>query len=706
MLLTRQILIASLALLMPLVPAGAAPLVYIVAGPPIGSAQFGTLDLATGAFTHIADTEGSQGLVPGPNGSLLTLSFSGNLNSINPRTGITTVVGPTGLVDCSVPPDSPCGPHSANALASVGGQIYVTDFANNLFRVNTTTGLATLIGPTGIPALPFTPLVTNPDNTFNAYDEGLFGANGKLYATFDAFTVSLATFTTASIVIAPKLYQIDPKTGLATLIGPTDLNLNAVAGVNGSYYAFNDGTNQVFTLDLATGRTSPVTSFDPAIGIITGATATAVPEPASIAFAALGLAAIVVCKRRKTPFMVFVVGAISSAFGQGPTFTTIDFPGATETHVWAINTRGDIVGHSVNGGVSHGFLLSAGQSTPVDFPGSTGTQVYAIDTRADVGGIYTVAGVTHGFLLSGGQFTKIDFPDATATEVGSINPRGDIVGDYVSTDKVTHGYLLSGGQFSTIDFPEAGFTLPLGINPQGDITGGYISADASRKAFLLSDGDFSSFDFPGATFTQAAGISARGDIVGRYVAAGVSHGFLLSAGQFSTIDFPGAIFTAPTAINARGDIVGRYRNADGVFHGFRLVGFQPACAVSMSPPKIAGTSSGAAVTHGRDFTLVTAAKPATAGEVLALFATGLGPTRPSINPGQPFASSPLAPVDSLVEVRVNGRSAIVLGAYGFPGAVDGYQVNFRLPADTMKGSATIELSAAGVAGTPVTIMVL
>lgn len=54
---------------------------------------------------------------------------------------------------------------------------------------------------------------------------------------------------------------------------------------------------------------------------------------------------------------------------------------------------------------------------------------------------------------------------------------------------------------------------------------------------------------------------------------------------------------------------------------------------------------------------------------------------------------------------MNGRSAIVLGAYGFPGAVDGYQVNFRLPTDTAKGMAAIELSAGGVAGTPVNIVV-
>ncbi len=304
--------------------------------------------------------------------------------------------------------------------------------------------------------------------------------------------------------------------------------------------------------------------------------------------------------------------------------------------------------------------------------------------------------MTHGFLLSGGQFNTIDFPGAPTAEVGAINARGDILGDYTVAG-ARHGFLRSGGQFTKIDFPGPANTLPVAFNPQGDITGAYNSAGVFH-GFLLSDGDFTSLDVPTATRTGANGINARGDIIGRYVADGVSHGYLLSGGQFSTIDFPGATFTSADAINQRGDIVGRYV-LDGVNRGYLLVGFRQACVVSMAAPKVA------AVTHARDFTLVTASKPAAAGEVLSIFAKGLGPTRPGVSPSQPFPSGPLTPVDSLVEVRVNGRSAIVFGAVGFPGAVDGYQVNFRLPNDTAKGMAAIELSAGGVAGPPVNIMV-
>jgi uncharacterized protein (TIGR03437 family) len=122
-------------------------------------------------------------------------------------------------------------------------------------------------------------------------------------------------------------------------------------------------------------------------------------------------------------------------------------------------------------------------------------------------------------------------------------------------------------------------------------------------------------------------------------------------------------------------------------------------------PQIVATANGPAVVHSSDFSLVTSSKPAAAGELLSLFATGLGPVTPGVNPGQPFPSSPLAAVNSPVDVTVNGKAADILAAVGYPGAADGYQVNFRVPSDTAKGVATIQVSAAWIAGTPVTIAV-
>jgi uncharacterized protein (TIGR03437 family) len=125
----------------------------------------------------------------------------------------------------------------------------------------------------------------------------------------------------------------------------------------------------------------------------------------------------------------------------------------------------------------------------------------------------------------------------------------------------------------------------------------------------------------------------------------------------------------------------------------------------MSTPQIVSTAQGAAVTHSSDFTLVNASKPAAAGEILSIFMTGLGPTQPGVDPGRPFPATPVQTVNSPVKVLVNGKSAEVVGAVGLPGAIDGYQVNFRVPAETAKGTAAIQVIAAWIPGTPVSVPV-
>src|SRR5215831_2845032 len=120
--------------------------------------------------------------------------------------------------------------------------------------------------------------------------------------------------------------------------------------------------------------------------------------------------------------------------------------------------------------------------------------------------------------------------------------------------------------------------------------------------------------------------------------------------------------------------------------------------VPVTQPQILSTPNGAAVLHASDGTVVTAARPAKAGELLSLFASGLGPTRPGVDPGQPFPSDPLQIVNSPVQVLVNGNAADVLYAGGYPGAVDGYQVNFRVPNNTSPGQAALQLTSSWLVG--------
>jgi hypothetical protein len=233
--------------------------------------QFGTVDLATGAFNPIGSTtpEGQANLVWGSDGMLFSLTYSGNLEKINPVTGQTTVIGQTGLG------------YNAFELAGVRGKLYATDFSNNIYSVDPQTGIATFMRATGIPPDPNVPFSQNSDGTINLCDETLNPWGGKLYATFDSFKVDPNTLRVTPVVNA-ALYEIDPSTGEATMIGPTKLGLGASVFANGQFYAIESeivgwnqygpvAQNQLYMLDLKSGTTEYVRDLDSSEGAIFGA---------------------------------------------------------------------------------------------------------------------------------------------------------------------------------------------------------------------------------------------------------------------------------------------------------------------------------------------------------------------------------------------------------------------------------------------------
>jgi hypothetical protein len=276
--LARPTLIFSLAFASLTALANAGPLVYVVTfngqfGTPTPG-EFGSIDPTTGVYNQIgpsiADPLG--GLVLGPSG-YIGVSFSGNLDSVNPATGAITVIGATGLGSLALD------------TAAVNGTVYETDLNQNLYTINPATGAATIIGSTGIDPAP-----TDPADLF---DESLFSVGGNLYATWDSFNA-----TTLALIDDPELYRINTTTGVATEVGPTARQIDAAIEVNGTVYAFTaTNTPQVLSLDLATGDTSVVTNYDPAAFFIGGAAAT--PEPAPFALAGIGLAAIIVSRLRR-----------------------------------------------------------------------------------------------------------------------------------------------------------------------------------------------------------------------------------------------------------------------------------------------------------------------------------------------------------------------------------------------------------------------
>ena len=101
--------------------------------------------------------------------------------------------------------------------------------------------------------------------------------------------------------------------------------------------------------------------------------------------------------------------------------------------------------------------------------------------------------------------------------------------------------------------------------------------------------------------------------------------------------------------------------------------------------------------HGADSSYVDAAHPAKQGEVLVVYLSGMGPTKPSVKSGDPAPSSePLARVTNTATVTVEGQPAEVQFAGLTPGFVGLYQVNFKVPSNAGTGDLTLVVTQNGV----------
>jgi hypothetical protein len=283
-------------------------------------------------------------------------------------------------------------------------------------------------------------------------------------------------------------------------------------------------------------------------------------------------------------------------------------------------------------------------------------------------------------------------PDIT-TPVGSQNNFGvvTLIGDIVSVnDQPAKGTYV-------------GRTRLLLLRPAP--TPGQAIADAPRTAIrevifeiLKSDGtpigSIVGLGFSGGAPPPGAPLAQRG---GSWAIIGGTGAFLGARGEFGGAQTPGSGNIARMASMSE-DPANRRLNGGGT-QPFVLT------VIPLSAPQITAIFGVPAVSHSEDSSLVTVSTPAAPGEVLSLRATGLGPTIPGIDPGQVFPSSPPVVVNSPVEVKLNGKSAEVLSAVGVPGTLSGYEVRFRVPADTPRGPAKIQLGAAWIWGETVSIAI-
>jgi hypothetical protein len=244
------------------------------------------LDPATGSvLTDIGPTND----VAGGNYGITGLAFSsttgvlyasaanksagpGSLLTINPATGLVTLVGSFGLPAGNTMTDLAFDPTSGKlyGISSTGG--------SNLYTVSLATGAATQVAPSGI--------------TFTEGGGIAVNSTGVIYAT----------------PIPGDFGTYNATTGAYTNIGG---GAPVVTGSQGFQALAFDPNGALYGINLGTGKATHLVKFDPATGTVTdvGPSVTAldslafspapVPEPGTVGLSVIGSAALALVRRRR-----------------------------------------------------------------------------------------------------------------------------------------------------------------------------------------------------------------------------------------------------------------------------------------------------------------------------------------------------------------------------------------------------------------------
>jgi uncharacterized membrane protein len=271
-------------------------------------------------------------------------------------------------------------------------------------------------------------------------------------------------------------------------------------------------------------------------------------------------------------------------------YTTIEVPGSrTHTYAHGINNRGQIAGGfdnpSFDGpvGRGHGILRKKnGRIVQFDVPDAISTIANKVNDHGEIVGGSLDTGVSvgapgsNGFLLRRGRFTTLRVPGSLETQAVGINNRTQVVGEYIDPSGTYRGFLWQRGRFSTVDGPGSLGGAVLDINDRGQMVGVHDAADGSKRGFLLSKGRYTTFAAPGAPVTFPIDINNHGQIVGTYAddsdGSPRLRGFVLRkgvGGPFTPIDVPGALETIARGMDDRGRIVGLYGNPNAAVSAAR-----------------------------------------------------------------------------------------------------------------------------------------
>ncbi len=335
------------------------------------------------------------------------------------------------------------------------------------------------------------------------------------------------------------------------------------------------------------------------------------------------------------------------------------------------------------------------------------------DPRNPLRAFFTASnfGTGHVFRTQDGgtswQDISDNLPDAPANAV-AIDPRGPV---YVATDVGVFRSEAGNGAWTSFNLglPNA-FTTALAVDPTSN---SLIAGTFGRGAFIaalraplaagpsissqaiINSASFSTVLTPGAL----ASVFGTGLAQGTVAASGTPLPTTLANATVTVNGIPAPLFfVSPGQINLQIPFEVSGSSAT-------LVVTTPdgsAAALVQLAPASPGVFPGS-VSHGRGVQ-VSQDAPATAGEVLALYATGLGATNLTVVSGSPSPTGLIAQNVLPVTVTVGGAPAQVLFSGLVPGLVGIYQVNFVVPSGG-SGNTPLVLTVGSRSSNLVTIAV-
>jgi hypothetical protein len=197
-------------------------------------------------------------------------------------------------------------------------------------------------------------------------------------------------------------------------------------------------------------------------------------------------------------------------------FTVYQEPNSVFTWFNRRNLAGVNVGSFLdNGNLQHvhGIAQSGTAAVEVDYPKATNTWLYGINSAGAVVGQFAKGTATKGFKLENGKYQTIAYAGALATTPEAINDGGLVVGSY-SDGVVNHGFIWK-GSFQIIDYPKARFgTILTDVNNSGVLVGNRLSADRAF-GFIYKNNTFANIVYSGAKNATAGGINNNGLISGQ-----------------------------------------------------------------------------------------------------------------------------------------------------------------------------------------------